>query len=240
MLGKLVFGLNLIDFRKIWRDVKRGKNSEPESRTNFSSVFHLGGIKLPAFNRSFSLKSFLNLTFHLTKYEFRQILGSTYFRIILMVGIIFMLATSGELGKLYDTETYPVTYQTIDYFSGTLYLFLLIIIVLYSGEIVWKERDKRVSEIHEALPTPNWVIFASKLLGLMAIQIVLLFLVLIIGVFIQATRGYYDFEIGLYLQELYTLQIIDLWLFCMFAFFVQVVLNNKYLGYFVYCDFLSL
>ena len=236
--GLLFWGFVRFDFSEFRKPTKLFGRKKTEDESNEEektgpSVFQLGGIKLPAYTRDFSFSSFFNLMIRLTKYEFRQILGSVYFRIIMMVGIVFMFATSGQLGKLYDTQTYPVTYETVDYFSGTIALFLLIIIVLYSGEIVWKERDRKVSEIHDALPTPNWVIFASKLLGLMAMQALLLLLVVAVGVIIQATRGYFNFELDLYFRELYTLEILDLWLFCMLAFFIQILANNKYLGYFI-------
>jgi ABC-2 type transport system permease protein len=233
-VGMLILGYTRFRFNEFRNSFKLFNRTKPaDTPLKETSAFQLGGIVLPKFSRSFSVNAFLKLTARLTFYEFRQIFGSVYFRIIMMVAVVFMIATSGELGKLYDTETYPVTYQTLSFFTGTLYIFLLIIIVLYSGEMVWKERDRRVSGIHDALPTPNWVIFSSKLLGLMLMQIVLLALVVIIGVAVQAFKGYTKFELGLYLQELYTLSIIDLWLFCMLAFFIQVLANNKYLGYFI-------
>ncbi|MCB0854400.1 MAG: hypothetical protein KDD63_19395, partial [Bacteroidetes bacterium] len=210
-VGMLAFGYLRFRFNEFRNSFQLFSRSKPETTPQVkSSAFQLGGIVLPTFTRSFSVNAFVKLTLRLAVYEFKQILGSVYFRIIMMVAIVFMLSTSGEIGKLYDTQTYPVTYQTVGFLTGALGLFLLIIIVLYSGEMVWKERDRKVSEIHDALPTPNWVIFASKLLGLMMMQVVLLTLVLVMGIGVQAAKGYTKFEIGLYLQELYTLQIIDL------------------------------
>ena len=66
-----------------------------------------------------------------------------------------------------------MTYEVLDVVGGTFSLFILIIIAFYSGELVWRERDAGLAPIFDALPIPRWVIFTSKLLALMAVQVIL-------------------------------------------------------------------
>ena len=41
-----------------------------------------------------------------------------------------------------------------------------LLIVFWSGQLVWRERGAGVSEIVDAAPAPEWVLFLGKFLGL--------------------------------------------------------------------------
>ena len=45
----------------------------------------------------------------------------------------------------------------LDLVSGSFAAFMLIIIAFYAGELVWRERDARLDQISDALPTPTWL-----------------------------------------------------------------------------------
>ena len=45
-------------------------------------------------------------------------------------------------------------------------MFLSIIVVFYSGELVWRERALKVAEVHDALPMPDGVRLGAKMLAL--------------------------------------------------------------------------
>lgn len=188
---------------------------------------------LPQVNPTYTNLQSLNQYWRLLKLEFLGIVKNVYFIAIAFAGMVFLFVSGTQIGKMYDTATFPVTSQVIMILSGSFYLFLLIIIIYYSGELVWRERDNRMNQIYDALPIPNWVPFASKLSALMLIQVVLLALVMVCGMIIQVARGYFEFEPLLYIKGLFGLQLIDLCLLCILAMLVQVVVNNKYLGHFI-------
>ncbi|MEJ7665207.1 MAG: hypothetical protein WKG07_39625 [Hymenobacter sp.] len=110
---------------------------------------------------------------------------------------------------------------------------MLIIIIYYSGELVWREREAGVAQITDAVPVPTWVPFMSKLAALGLVQVVLLTVVLLCGLLVQTVKGYFHYEIGLYIKALYGLELPYLLLLCVLAMLVQVLVNNKYLGFFV-------
>ena len=58
-------------------------------------------------------------------------------------------------------------------------------------------------------------------------------IILLCGVVIQAFKGYYNFEISQYIIALYGFQLIDLFLLCVLAMFIQTIVNHKFIGYFV-------
>src|SRR5712671_6337918 len=84
-----------------------------------------------------------------------------------------------------------------------------LLIVFYAGELVWRERDAGLSEIADATPVREWILFLGKFLGLTLVLVVWMALLTTVGVLGQVRMGYFDFEIGLYLQILFGIQLID-------------------------------
>ena len=110
-------------------------------------------------------------------------------------------------------------------------LFILAIIVFYSGEMVWRERSVKINLIYDALPVPNWLSLSSKMLALTAIIFLLMSILIVCGIITQLVQGFFDIELGLYIETLLGYRMINLLLFAAMSFFIQVMANNKYLGF---------
>ncbi len=108
-----------------------------------------------------------------------------------------------------------------------------LLIVFYAGELVWRERDAGLSEITDATPVREWVLFLGKFLGLTLVLVVWMALLTTAGVLGQMRMGYFHFEIGLYLRIFFGLQLIDYLLFAVLVFVVHAVVNQKHVGYLV-------
>ena len=106
---------------------------------------------------------------------------------------------------------------------------MLIIIIVYFGQIVWREREAGMDQLCDVLPIPTWRPFATKLLALMLVQVLLLTVVMLARIYVQAMQGYYYFELGVYMQDLFGIKLIDFCLLCVLAMVVQIVVNHKYL-----------
>jgi len=178
--------------------------------------------------------------------NFRETVKNVYFGVIALAGVLFFIVTSTTAGSIFGTTTWPVTYQMLELVSGTFGAFMLVIITFYAGELVWREREHRLDQIHDALPIPTWLPFAAKLGALMLIPVVLQLLLMLCGMGIQTAKGYHHYEPGLYFHWLFGLELIDYWLVCVLALTVHSLINHKYLGhfamivYFVLISFASL
>ncbi len=60
-------------------------------------------------------------------------------------------------------------------------IFALAIIIFYSGELVWRERDAQLNQVIDAFPLQRWVLFCSKLFALMLVQVLVVLLILAAG-----------------------------------------------------------
>ena len=169
----------------------------------------------------------------LTWLAFRETIKNVYFAVIVLAGVLFMIVASQSTGSMFGTETYPVTVSVLEISGGSFGLFMLIIITFYAGELVWRERDANVDQLMDVLPVSNWLPLVAKLLALILVQVVLLAVVMLCCMGIQASQGYFKFEPGVYLKDLFGIKLVQYALLCVLAITVQVLVNHKYLGHFV-------
>ncbi|MBX2905728.1 MAG: ABC transporter permease [Taibaiella sp.] len=165
--------------------------------------------------------------------ECRTLLRNVYFRIIILFGMLLLFVASLQLGQLYETTTFPVTYIVAEQFGGTFTLFIVILTILFGGELVWRDREMRMSNIIDALPVPNWVFFLSKLIGLMFMQVLLVTVIIVCGILVQLSKGYTHLELGVYAKYLYGFTLPDMLMLAVMSVFVQTLVRNKFLGYFI-------
>lgn len=190
-------------------------------------------LAMPVVTHDFSPASAFRGLLRLTWLNFTETVKNIYFVAIVLAGVLVVVFAGRALGDIFGTSTYPVTYQTMAIAAGSFSIFMLILITLYSGELVWRERDAGTNELIDALPFPGWVSFTAKLLALFMIPALLQTVVLLAGMGIQLSKGYTRLEPLLYIQELLGLQLIGYLLVCVLAMTVQTLVNNKYLGHFV-------
>jgi ABC-type transport system involved in multi-copper enzyme maturation permease subunit len=172
----------------------------------------------------------LGLLLALTRLEILETVKSILFLVILLAGVLLVVVNGSEVGKLYGTHTYPVTGQMLEVTVGSFWIFLVALITIYAGEIVWRERDAGMAQIYDALPIRPSVVFASKLFALMAVQVLLLLVVMACSIGIQAAKGYYHFELPLYLKVLFGVRLPEAWALCALAMLAHVLVNHKHLA----------
>jgi ABC-type transport system involved in multi-copper enzyme maturation permease subunit len=163
--------------------------------------------------------------------ELRGVVKSVYFLVIVLAGVLFMLVGATQLGKMFDTTTYPVTYMVLEIVGGSFGLFMVIIITVYAGEAIWRERGRGVAQIIDATPVSSGILLASKLLGLAWVQALLMGVVMVFGVATQLAMGYTRLELSQYLVTLFLLHLPGYLLLTVLAVTVQVVANHKYVGH---------
>jgi ABC-type transport system involved in multi-copper enzyme maturation permease subunit len=163
----------------------------------------------------------------------RETVKRPRFYTVVAGGALFVIGSAKDLGSIYGTNTWPVTYQVLEVTSSFFALFILIITAINAGELVWRERDARMDEILDSTPVPTWLGFFGKLITLFLIQGLLLAVVMVCSIGIQLWNGYSTLEVGHYLYELYALQWPRYWMIGALALTVHVLVNQKYVGHFL-------
>ncbi len=206
-----------------------------KSEISEEKPFQIGELApLPVVNVSDSASTSWKQFVHQTKMEFWNIAKSTPFIVLVIFGILNMMGSLPNVDNFYGTGNHPVSYLMVDAIRGSLYLFLVGILMYYSGVVIWRERDAKMNEFFDASPFPTWIPFTSKLIALIGLLGIILIISILCGVVFQAIDGYTKFELGVYFKELLVFDYLSFIFITVLAMWVQTIVNNKYLGYFVF------
>ncbi|MGZ4091099.1 MAG: ABC transporter permease, partial [Bacteroidia bacterium] len=228
--GLIVFTYFRFSFNQFLNPVslfKKKKESTSQPSKLIQSIGHL-----PKVTQGFDAKMAWNQFSFLTRFEFRKITRSIFFYIVVGLCVLLTALVSQFSGLIYGTVTYPLTYMQIETSAGIFRFFLLILIVFYSGIVIWRERDSKVDELVGASPVSNGVLFLSKLVSLILLCVVVNIVCMLTCISIQAYSGYYNFEIGLYLKEFLGMKIMSVIATVALAVSIQVFFKNRYVGFF--------
>jgi len=172
--------------------------------------------------------------------SFLYVVRDVYFYAIVGACVIFLTVAAAYAGQMYGTPVQPVTYHVLDQLGGQFTFFMVILITFYAGELVWRERDVNVQQVHDAMPLPSALVLGAKSVGLGLVCAMLMLVLFTTGVGTQLSHGYTDIDFGLYLTELYGVDLIDFLLYAVLAITVQAVVNHKYIGHFIVVVFFTL
>jgi ABC-2 type transport system permease protein len=233
VISSLIFGLVFKYFKFSQNAIVisfRKTKSERAIKTNFNRITK---ITLPKVTQDYSFVQNLKTMWKLSNIDFKYIFQSLPFICILIVGVLMLVATLFSSSEIFGTDTLPVTWQMLgggDVFS---LLVLNICTFLYAGMLVQRARMANMNHLVDSTPIPNWTFLFSKLIALLKMQLVLLAVIMVSGMLFQVYHGYYDFEIGHYIKELFGLKFLNYLVWALLAIFIQTLVKNQYLGFFI-------
>ncbi|MCF6318020.1 MAG: hypothetical protein L3J83_01900, partial [Proteobacteria bacterium] len=165
-----------------------------------------------------------------TLFEIKQIIKSPGF-IILGVLCVFQL-TSVYFGAsgAFGADNWPLTRTMTTVIIGSFSLLILIILVFYAAEVVWRERQLGMGDIVDSTPSHNWTLYFPKVLALFTVVFTLLAFGVAFTTLFQASKGYTNFEFAVYFKILGTTYLIPTMMAVILSIFLQVISPNKYIG----------
>ena len=163
--------------------------------------------------------------------EVRQVLTSPGLIVLCLFGI-GNTAASLWLGRsTYGTSEHPTLSATIDAVRGTSTAILLMIAVFYGGELVWRERDRKLNEILDSTPVPSWVMTVPKILAIFVVLLAVNLVGMLTGLVYQLIQGAPQLGLAQYLGWFIVPAAIDGLLIAVLAVVMQVLSPNKYVGW---------
>jgi len=227
-LGALILGFGYKKFE--FNVVQSKRTKKKKSQVLESEIDHQYDIKIPEFSLEHGIKSKWSQLMHFSWFYFVSICKQTSFWAIVICGVIIIFINSVSLGTVYDVDSYPATYFIVEELREMSFYFFFVILIFYSGELIWKERSVKLNLIYDSSPMSDFINLAGKYLGLILIYIVLIVSLIISGILFQTINGYYNYNFQVYFYG-FVLEILPfLALFTIIAFVAQVVVNNKFVG----------
>ena len=172
-----------------------------------------------------------------TRFEVRQVLLSPAFVVMMAWGLFsstYILITRDTAGR----PTYPTTMSLIPHITDAFAVILLVMVILYASELVWRERDRKIHEIVDATPLPNWAYVVPKTLAMAVVLVAVVLTNAAAAVVFQLSSGYTNVELGKYALW-YALPVSwDVTLLAALAVFVQALSPHKAVGWAVMVAFI--
>ncbi|MFN7387506.1 MAG: M1 family aminopeptidase [Lysobacteraceae bacterium] len=180
--------------------------------------------------RAFTLRTALAQFFRLLRFDTWGVLRSVPFLVMLAFAVVNFFGAAQFVDTLFGAKVYPVSYLMVQALQGSMSLFLFLIVTFYAGELIWKERQVKISDVSDALPVPDWVPLAAKCGAVLAVVGVFSAAGVLAGMGFQLMRGYTHIEPGVYAASL-AIAALPFVLMGLLGVAVQVFTHNKFAGY---------
>lgn len=206
--------------KKITRFTKESANESSDKKSfNRPEVTHIQDSTINQF-RSFFLINFKSIYKHVT------------FRILFLFSIILLLSDLISGYEYFGLQSYPLTYKLTDSIQGTT-IFLIIILVFFSGELIWRDRDFRINEVVDSTPHSTLIPLFAKTLSLFSLTVLIHLFFVVLAISYQLINGFYQIELGTYFWH-FIYNAFPLYLAaCSLLVAIQVIFNHKYIGYLI-------
>jgi ABC-2 type transport system permease protein len=229
-------GLALTHFRFRFADRARRRRKDEHRRATTPDALQESNAMLvvPTAPQSFGTSSRLRQTLAVASQSVRDVfLRPLFVAPVTLLLALIVKAGWQSAGIVLDTPTWPMTYLVARDVLGDVGDVLVVLSALVAGELIWRERDSRTSDILDAAPVPNAVSltgkFAAMAIWLAGVQAILM----VAGIVLQWMNGYRAYEPLLYAKIMFGIQLPHYLLWAALAFFVHVLVNQKYAAHLV-------
>jgi ABC-2 type transport system permease protein len=221
-----------IGYKRFNFNVVKSSTSKKKSKAfGVSEIQPTHNEPLPNFRIGTGLKAQCVQLLQHSLFYFKSILKETSFWAIIICAMVIIVINSISLGTVYGVDSYPATYFIVEELLEMSSYFFLIVLVFYSGELIWKERSAKLNLIYDALPSSDFINLAGKFIGLNLIYAVLMCSIIIAGILFQTFNGYYSFDLTHYFVSFFGDFLPVLSLFTFISFFIHSILNQKFVAY---------
>ena len=167
----------------------------------------------------------------LTRFDVKGVFKSPAFFVLLALGIMNSSFSFIEVITDRDIDYFPVTRAMVEALQGAFTFIPLIIAIYYSGELVWRDRERRIHEIVDACPAPNWTMLVPKVLAVGLVLFSTLTVGMLAAMVFQLLMGYSKLEFLHYVTWFLIPETVTAWLLAVLAVFVQALVPHKAVGW---------
>jgi ABC-2 type transport system permease protein len=230
-MNRLVWGgVGLVLYLATFNLFRRGLVSGKSKKSIVDTDPQTGRIVLHAAATQQTASSAVKAFMARFKYEYFTTVRSIPFIILsLLAVVLFGLAVYAQM-KFVPNPVLPTSIQMATLVIGSLLIPTLIIMVFFSGEMIWRDKVHGMTEILDATPVLNWPLLAGKWLALIGVVYTLLTLGMVFGIITQMVLGDIPVHLSTYMTYAYISFAPRLVMFSLLVLFVQNFMPNRVVG----------
>lgn len=215
---------------RLFRFEQRGAAARPaRAEADEAPAPRAAGVALPSPRADAATR--LAQLGRLIRFDMAFVFRSPAFFVLLGIGMVNSGGALWTIGEWYGSPSYPVTRLMVQALTGAFGLMPIIIAIFYSGELVWRDRDRRMHEIVDATAAPDWAHLLPKILAISLVLAISALVGVATGMVVQLLKGYTHFEPAAYLLWFALPMTIGAVLLAVLSVFVQVLVPQKFLGW---------
>lgn len=167
----------------------------------------------------------------LARFDMAFVFRSPAFFVLVGMGLFNAGGAMWFAGELYGSGSYPATRLMVQALNGAFTIMPIIIAIFYAGELVWRDRDRRMHEIVDATAAPDWAHLAPKIVAITLVLAATAGVAVLAGMLVQLMKGYTQFDLPAYLLWFALPMTLNAVLLAVLAVFVQVLVPHKSIGW---------
>lgn len=223
-----LFGLTLLLFKP--QRAGTGKRLFGKARALAPAAPAPAPAALPRIEPRFTGATRAMQCLHIFAFDAAAVFKSVPFLVMLLFSVMNMVGSASQMGKMFGTDVYPMTHLMVELMHSSFNFLLIIIVTFYAGELIFKERQFRIADVSDAMPTPDWAPLVAKSLALAGVVLAFLFTGVLTAIAIQLVKGGAPVEPLVYLEGALISGLPFIFM-GLIAIVLQVVTNNKFIGY---------
>lgn len=224
----VLFGLTLLLFKP--QRAGTGKRLFGKAKALPQAAQAPAHVKLPRIDPRFTASTRWIQCWHILAFDAAAVFKSVPFLVLLLFSVLNLVGAASQMGEIFGTTVYPMTHLMVELLNGSFTFMLLIIVTFYAGELIFKERQAKIADVNDAMPMPNWAPLVAKSLALVGVVLAFLLTGVLAAIVIQLFKGGAPVEPMVYLKGM-LIGGLPFVLLGLFAVVLQVVSNNKFIGY---------
>ncbi|GAF04676.1 ABC transporter permease [Saccharicrinis fermentans] len=187
-------------------------------------------------NKVFGIWEDVKKLIRLSFLEFKNTVRPTGFKIIfgLLVFMFFGYNMIWNAEYYIHTDTLSIT-SAMTYTRLPNGVFIFLILAVFAGELLFKERSTQMWQITDTLPVPTWVTYMSKYIAMAGVALLFSLALFIPGILTQLLQGYTDFELGVYFTDLFSHHMgwLNYMMVIALAFFVGSIFSQRFVAHII-------
>jgi aminopeptidase N len=202
-----------------------GGGARPHTEAAPPAVTPLGALPAPRAGAGWAqLKA-------LTRHDMAFVFRSPAFFVLLAIGVLNGGASAWFTGEWYGSGSFPVTRLMVQALQGGFTIMPIIIAIYYGGELVWRDRERRLHEIVDATAAPDWAHLLPKIAAIALVLAATGAVAVFTGMAVQLAKGWTRLEPLHYLLWFWLPTLVVALQLAVLSVFVQVLVPQKFLGW---------
>lgn len=188
-------------------------------------------VPFPALRRQFTARAHWQTLIQLTGKNFLYVVRQPAFGVVGALLVLAIIGYASGLGNLNETgqRLLPFT-SRMTYVRLPLLGFIGLCLIVFSGELLHRERSSGMWPLVDVLPQPGWVLLVAKYGAMLGVAGLLTATLFLTGVSVQLLDGQTPIDWRLYATDLLADGLLRYAQLIALAFLIQTIIPNRLLG----------